>query len=102
MRKTNCKYRLKDDSGDYEFNICEISDGWRAYIIFPDDNEYKRFDSSRKLGSVITHRLEDSIGQYICWTNSVQSYKAMRQIIKVWSEGTAKFIRTGVEFGGPA
>jgi hypothetical protein len=104
MRKTKCKYRLLDGSEDFKFEFCEVSEseGWRAYILFPTDRDYKRYNSNRETGAVTTHRYTDNNREekYICWTDTVSSYEAMRRIAKEWSEGTARYIRTGVEFGG--
>ena len=104
MEKIPDKYRLLDGSGIYKFEFCKVSEseGWRAYIKFPNDIDYKRYNTNRDVGAVITHRLTDdhSGEKYICWTDPVRSLKNMRRITKDWCEGTAQYIRTGDSFGG--
>ncbi|MBF0383312.1 MAG: hypothetical protein HQL69_20005 [Magnetococcales bacterium] len=106
MQKTYSKYRLEyrseNSPEDYEFEFCETSEGWRAYIRRPNDDDYKRYSSSRATDAETSHRLTDSENgkKYICWDSPVRSLEAMRRITKDWSEGTAKFIHTGETFGG--
>lgn len=78
---------------EYHFNYKKVGGSWRAYILrMPSLN-------NRDTSGVVTHRLHDNEGSYVCWDCSVNSLKDMQTISKVWADNIQEYIATGKRFG---
>jgi hypothetical protein len=83
-------YRARDGRTDYKFDIVEHRPGqWRVYIV--DQPGYR----GRATDAHSTHRLSDSRGQYVCWTQPITSRDHAYTIAASWAEGTQSYISTG-------
>jgi hypothetical protein len=86
-------YRTRNGRSDYRFRLARMPDGnYRVYIL--DHPSY----GSRDEGSGVTHRLSDSYGDYVCWTERLNSRQAARQVAAAWADKTDDYIRHGRRF----
>ena len=74
-------FRLVNYSGDY----------WRAYILSQPD--YR----GRSESFVVTHRLSDARGRYICWDTPL-TLNDLKKVISVWCNCTVYYIHHGGDF----
>ena len=78
---------------EYRFKFKKVGEAWRAYILqMPNLN-------GRDPSFVITHRLQDGEGTYVCWDTPVASLKDMQTIARVWANHIQEYITTGQKFG---
>ena len=93
MRRHQANYRTSDGAADYAFIFEEQRDGtWRAYI------QRQPAYRGRATDAHSTHRLSDGDRKYVCWTESLRSLAAAKQVAAAWADGTQKYIRTGRTF----
>lgn len=78
---------------EYRFNYKKVGDGWRAYILRMPSLKGRRPDA------VITHRLHDAEGYYVCWNQSIRTLKEMQTVSRVWADSIQEYIATGKRFG---
>ncbi len=83
-------YRTRDGQADYGFSIERQRDSsYRVYI------ESMPGYGSRNTGVHVTHRLSDGGRNYICWSESLGSEQAAKQVAARWADMTQEYIRTG-------
>jgi hypothetical protein len=78
---------------EYRFNYRKVNNSWRAYILRMPDLR------GRDASSMVTHRLSDDGGAYICWNSDVRTLKDMQAISRVWANSIQEYISTGKRFG---
>lgn len=83
-------YRTRDGRVDYGFDILEQGpNDWRVYIKSQPSYQGRAEDADS------THRLSDSRGVYVCWTDPITSETAAKTVAASWAEGTQRYIGTG-------
>ncbi len=93
MRRHHAYYRTGDGAADYAFSFEEQQDGtWRVYV--DGQPSYQ----GRASGAHATHRLSDGGRKYICWTESLSTLDAAKQVAATWADKTQGYIRTGRTF----
>jgi len=85
-------YRTRDRNCDYRFRFVNVGNLWKVYILAQPSYQ------SREQSCHATHRLRDSVGNYICWSTAISSYEDAREIAQRWAEATEEYIRTGRRF----
>ena len=86
-------YRTRNGRADYRFRIERAGNaGYRIYIL--DQRDYGGRNSSQ----IATHRLRDSQGDYVCWTQSLETPEQARQVAAMWADKTEDYIRNGRTF----
>ncbi len=86
-------YRTCNGRSDYRFRLARQPGGnYRVYIL--DHPSY----GSRDASSVVTHRLSDSLGNYVCWTGQLRNRETARQVAATWANKTEDYILRGRRF----
>jgi hypothetical protein len=86
-------YRTQNGRTIYKFRLKQPPcGGYRIYIL--NRPSY----GSRDASSLITHRLSDSHGDYVCWTERLSSREAALQVAAVWADKTEDYILRGQRF----
>jgi len=92
IRGTLVYYSL-DGTTHFRFRFDRQSDdGIRIYIL--EQPPYGGRDESM----VSTHRVEDEMGNYICFQPLPNTTKQAREVARTWGELTLRYIRTGQRF----
>ncbi|TWU21306.1 hypothetical protein [Bythopirellula polymerisocia] len=93
MRSVNDTYRTRSGSHLFRFRFQEQQNGdWIAYIASQPDYCGRPDDAHS------THRLSDSCGRYVCWTEPLQTLRKAKQVAATWCEKTEQYIRYGKKF----
>lgn len=79
-------------NGPYRFDYRNVGGEWRAYI-----RSQPPYDG-RSTDLYSTHRLEDSLGYYVCWTEPIRSRAECEAVARKWARGTDRYIETGEHF----
>lgn len=86
-------YRTQNGRSDYRFRLSQLPcGGYRIYIL-----RHPGY-GSRHAGPVVTHRLSDSRGDYVCWTERLSSREAARRVAAAWADKTEDYILHGTRF----
>ena len=76
----------------YEFDYRNVGGEWRAYIVSQPSYRGRSSDAHS------THRLRDSQGQYVCWSEPIETEDEARQVARQWARCTDEYIATGRGF----
>jgi len=87
-------YRTNDGLADFKFRFhCHWLTGcYKIYI------ESQPGYGGRSDGLHPTHRLRDSNGYYVCWTDPIRTESDARTIASLWADKTQRYIRFGTPF----
>jgi hypothetical protein len=92
------RYTVNSPSGhrmDFVFRYKYVDSSWRAYIVSSPSYGYRSDDMHS------THRHYDANRRlyFVCWTQPITKYDDAVTVSKMWADGTARYIDTGILFG---
>lgn len=92
----NTLYTTPDRRMTFTFDFVQLPGGlWRIYIVRQPGY------AGRLDGAIVSHRLNDPRGSYICWTTPIRTLNEAKGVARVWADATQTYIATGA-FPPPA
>lgn len=86
----NTDYTTLDRRMTFRFDFVQLESGlWQIYIVRQPSYE------ARSTSSLVTHRLNDSRGTYICWDAPISTLDAAKGVARAWADATQVYIETG-------
>ena len=86
---SNILYRAYPTKRDFSFTFEWTEGSWRIHI-----NTAINY-GQRSSSAVQTHRLGLPLGQYICWTDRIETVSGAQAIAALWADSTENYIATG-------
>ena len=92
---TSLRFTVNSPKGrrmEFVFRYLYVDSSWRAYIISSPSYDY------RSTAGEYTHRYYDESRKlfFVCWTRDLAKFDDIVTVSKMWANGTAKYIDTGV------